>query len=69
MCQMAAVSAARRCSASTIGRSSGGQSVLVATFGCNVDFGTALGATFSDGFDVVEEDFDDSLIPSGTENG
>lgn len=57
--------AARRCSASTMGRSSGGQSAFVKAFGCNVDFGAALGAAFFDGFDAVWGGLDDSPIPWG----
>ena len=67
--RFAAISAARRCSASTIGRSSRGHSAFVAAFGCDVDVDAAMGAAFSDGFDAVGGDFDDSPIPWGTEDG
>lgn len=67
--RFAAVSAAHRCSASTIGRSSGGHHAFDAAFGCDVDFGADIGAAFSDGFDAVGGDFDDSRIPWGTEGG
>ena len=65
--RFAAVSAARRCSASTIGRSSGGQSAFVAALGCDVDFDAAFGAAFSDSFGVVGGGLDDSPIPWGME--
>ena len=65
--RFAAVSAARRCLASTIGRSSGGQSAFVAALGCDVDFDAALGATFSEGICVVEGGLDDSPILWGME--
>ena len=65
--KFAAVSAARRCSASTIGRSLGEQSACLAYLGYDIDFDAALGAAFSEGFDTAGGDFDDSPIPWGME--
>ena len=65
--RFAAVSAARRCSASTIGRSSGGQSAFVAALVYDVDFDAALGAAFSEGIDVVGGGLNDSPIQWGIE--
>ena len=61
--RFAAVSAARRCSASIIGRSSGGQSAFVAALGCDVNSDAALGVAFSEGVGVIGGGLDDSPIP------
>ena len=47
----------------------GGHSAFDAAFGCGVDFGADIGAAFSDSFDAVGGDFDNSPIPRGTEGG
>ena len=53
--RFAAVSAAHRCPASTMGRSSEGQSAFVVAFGSDIYFNAALGVAFSDGLMWLEE--------------